>query len=146
MLTGTQNKALQSVLLHYTGKEMQSITPFDDLIVFVTPAGESGRITRNFDGDMEIIIGDELVDIIEKRVYNLLITPDVGNSLEVYMKELRTLCADKISYRSKILIEQILKILELCVLNSDFIPAQSLEVKPFVIHNYKGEKLLYCLN
>jgi len=146
MLTGTQNKALQSVLLHYTGKEMQSITPFDDLIVFITPTGESGRIIRNLDGDMQIIIGDDLVDIIEKRVYNILITPDVGNSLEVYMKELRTLCADKISHRSKLLIEQILKILELCVLNSDFIPAKSLEVKPFVIHNYKGEKLLYCLN
>jgi hypothetical protein len=72
--------------------------------------GQKGEIIETADGDREITIDQEVVYKIEKKVFETLITPDSKNTLEDYLSILKNLLEDsKITYRSKILVNQILK-------------------------------------
>ena len=147
MLTKPQNKALYPLLQHYIGSEVKSIFPDNGSLLFVTLMGQKGEIIETVDGDREITIDQEVVYKIEKKVFETLITPDSKNTLEDYLSILKNLLEDKkITYRSKILVNQILKVLEGYIINSDFLPQKMIEVRPFCVFNYKGNKFINCLN
>ena len=147
MLIEPQNKALYPLLQHYIGSQVTSIIPNNGSILFVTLMGQKGELHETSNGDMEIVIDQEIVYTIEKKVFEALITPSQKITLIDYLDLLRDLLSDKgITYRSRILVNQIIKVLEEYVINSDFIPEKTLEVGPFVIFNYKGNKLVNCLN
>jgi hypothetical protein len=147
MLTKPQNKALYPLLQHYIGSEVKSISTNNGSLLFVTLLGQKGEIIENADGDREITIDQEVVYKIEKKVFETLITPDSKNTLEDYLDILKNLAEDKkITYRSKILVNQILKVLESYIINSDFLPQKMIEVRPFFVFSYKGDKFINCLN
>jgi hypothetical protein len=109
--------------------------------------GQKGELHETNNGDMEILIENEIVYTIEKKVFEALITPSEKINLPDYLCLLRDLSEDKgVTYRSRILVNQIIKVLEGYVLSSDFLPEKILEVRPFVVFNYKGNKLINCLN
>jgi hypothetical protein len=109
--------------------------------------GQKGELHETEKGDMEILIENEIVYTIEKKVFEALITPSQKITLVDYLDLLRDLLEDKgVTYRSRLLVNQIIKVLEGYVLSSDFLPEKILEVRPFVIFNYKGNKLINCLN
>lgn len=147
MLIEPQNKALYPLLQHYIGSQVTSIIPNNGSILFVTLMGQKGELHETPNGDMEIVIDQEIVYTIEKKVFEALITPSQKITLVDYLDLLRDLLSDRgVTYRSRILVNQIIKVLEGYVINSDFIPEKTLEVGPFVIFNYKGNKLINCLN
>lgn len=147
MLIEHQNKALYPLLQHYIGSQVTSIVPNNGSILFVTLMGQKGELHETANGDMEIVIDQEIVYTIEKKVFEALITPSQKISIVEYLDLLRDLSNDKsVTYRSRILVNQIIKVLEGYVINSDFIPEKTLEVGSFVIFNYKGNKLINCLN
>ena len=64
-----------------------------------------------------------------------------------FMKKARVVLEDEdVKYRSKILINQILKVLEDFVLNSEFVPKKSMVISPFWVFIYKGRKFINGLN
>ena len=147
MLTPSQNQALYPVLQHYTGAKIVSISYNDDRLIFNTSWGESGILVENNEGDWEIIIGRELIDMIEKDVFDALVKPSVKSNLEDYIQILDQLSNNQsVSYRSKILVSQILGILEEFILNSNFLPKKEIKFGPFWIFSYKGNKFINSLN
>jgi hypothetical protein len=147
MLTPSQSQALYPVLQHYTGTKIVSISDRGDELIFSNSWGESGLLIENNNGDWEIIIGHELVDRIEKDVFEALVKPEVKSNIEEYIKILDHLTTDSnVSYRSKVLVSQILGILEEFILNSNFVPKKEIKFGPFWIFSYKGNKFVNSLN
>jgi hypothetical protein len=147
MLTPSQSQALYPVLQHYTGTKIVSISDRGDELIFSNSWGQSGLLIENNNGDWEIIIGHELVDRIEKDVFEALVKPEVKSNIEEYIKILDHLTTDSnVSYRSKILVSQILGILEEFILNSNFVPKKEIKFGPFWIFSYKGNKFVNSLN
>lgn len=148
MLTPSQNQALYPVLQHYTGVKIVSVSSNEDNgLTFNTSWGVSGLLLENTNGDWEIIIGQEIIDRIERNVFEALVKPSVKSNLGEYIKILNNLASDKkIGKRSKILVSQILKILEEFILNSNFLPKEEIKFGSFWIFNYKGNKFINSLN
>jgi len=147
MLSKTQNQALYPVLQHYTGSQIISISSENGILLFKNSWGQTGKVIENSDGDWQVIIENEIVDIIEQDVFNILIKPNKKNTLEDYLYQLNSLMnQSKLKYRSKLLIAEIIKFLEDYILTSDFLPKKFLIISPFIIFNYKGNKIINCLN
>lgn len=147
MINPIQSNALYPVLQHYTGCKISSINFNDEGLVFKTLLGERGIVTEDIYGNWNITIGKELVYKIEKDIFNVLINPDKKSSLEDYIDILSDLYNNQeISYRSRILIVNIIKFLEEYIINSDFVPKKSLKIGPLLIYNIKGRKIINYLN
>ncbi len=147
MFNPIQSTALYPVLQHYTGCKISSISLEGDDFIFKTLLGENGILKEDITGNWSIKIGQELVYTIEKDIFNVLINPDKKSSLEDYVDILNDLFNNKdISYRSRLLVVNIMKFLEEYIISSDFVPKKSLRIGPLLIYNLKGRKIINCLN
>jgi hypothetical protein len=147
MLTPSQSQALYPVLQHYTGSKITSISEDGDDLVFRTFLGEKGFLSENISGDWTIRIGGEVVYNIEREVFDALVNPNEKRSLEDYIDILDDLYnSPDVSYRSRVLVVNILKFLEEYILSSDFLPKRILRVGIFEISNCGGKKFINCLN
>lgn len=147
MFNPIQSTALYPVLQHYTGCKISSISLEGDDFIFKTLLGENGILKEDITGNWSIKIGQELVYTIEKDIFNVLINPDKKSSLEDYIDILNDLFNNKdISYRSRLLVVNIMKFLEEYIISSDFVPKKSLRIGPLLIINLKGRKIINCLN
>jgi hypothetical protein len=147
MFNPIQSTALYPVLQHYTGCKISSISLEGDDFIFKTLLGENGILKEDITGNWSIKIGQELVYTIEKDIFNVLINPDKKSSLEDYIDILNDLFNNKdISYRSRLLVVNIMKFLEEYIISSDFVPKKSLRIGPLLIYNLKGRKIINCLN
>jgi len=147
MLTPSQSQALYPVLQHYTGSKITSISSNGNDLSFKTFLGEIGLLSENIKGDWNIVIGGEVVYRIEKDVFNALVNPDDKRSLEDYVEILDDLYnSPDVSYRSRVLVINILKFLEEYILSSDFLPKRSLRSGIFMVFNCDGKKFINCLN
>jgi len=147
MLNPTQNQALYPVLQHYTGCKILSISSEGEDLSFKTYMGDGGILKKDRRGNWIIKIGDEIIYKIEKDVFNVLIKPSKKNSLEDYIEILNELYnSSRISYRSKLLVMNILKFLEEYIIGSDFLPKSNIRVGIFMVFNICGTKIINCLN
>ena len=147
MFNPIQSTALYPVLQHYTGCKISSISLEGDDFIFKTLLGENGILKEDITGNWSIKIGQDLVYTIEKDIFNVLINPDKKSSLEDYIDILNDLFNNKdISYRSRLLVVNIMKFLEEYIISSDFVPKKSLRIGPLLIINLKGRKIINCLN
>lgn len=109
--------------------------------------GDGGILKKDRRGNWIIKIGDEIIYKIEKDVFNVLIKPSKKNSLEDYIEILNELYnSSRISYRSKLLVMNILKFLEEYIIGSDFLPKSNIRVGIFMVFNICGTKIINCLN
>jgi len=147
MIDPIQNHAIYPVLQHYLGCKIASIFPKGEDIMFRTLMGERGILFEDLSGDWKIRIEGEIVYTIEGSVFNVLVNPSKKNSLEDYVQILNDLLSSKsISYRSRILVTNILAFLEEYILSSDFLPKRNLKIGPFEISNCNNIKFINCLN
>jgi hypothetical protein len=147
MFDPIQNQALYPVLQHYTGCKISSVSPEGDVFRFKTLMGDMGIVIEDISGDWSIIIEDEEVYRIEREIFNILIKPDKKSSLEDYIEILNDLLhSGEVSYRSKMLVSNILVFLEEYILSSDFLPKKNIRVGIFSVLNVGGKKFVNCLN
>jgi hypothetical protein len=147
MFDPIQNQALYPVLQHYTGCKISSVSPEGDVFRFKTLMGDMGIVIEDISGDWSIIIEDEEVYRIEREIFNILIKPDKKSSLEDYIEILNNLThSGEVSYRSKMLVSNILVFLEEYILSSDFLPKKNIRVGIFSVLNVGGKKFVNCLN
>lgn len=149
MLTPSQNKALNQVLQHYIGGKIIDIRSNEDgdNMIFSTPLGVNGILSENSEGNWSIIINDEVVDVIEKEVFKILVNPGKKMILDEYLNNLNELIdRQDLKFRSKSLIKSIMKLLEGYILSPDFVPKKDIKVGIHYIVNFKGNKFINCLN
>lgn len=147
ILNQAQNIALQHVLQHYIGGKISSIFPCENGVTFSTFLGQKGKFYENPQGDWSIVIGEEEIEKMEGGVFKALITPESKSNLEQYLGILYSLVSEKnLRYRSLVLVNQLLKILESYAIFSDFVPNKELKVGNFVIFRHKEIKFIYSLN
>ena len=147
MLNPIQNQALYPVLQHYTGCKISSISPEGDVLTFRTFMGDLGIVSEDIEGNWNRTIGEEEIYKIERDIFNVLIKPNSKSSLEDYIEILNELTnSPEVSYRSKILVSNILIFLQEYILNSDFLPKKNIKVGIFSVSNLKGKKFINCLN
>jgi hypothetical protein len=147
MIDPIQSNALYPVLQHYTGCRISSIFPDGDVLTFKTFMGDLGIVKEDIEGNWKITIGDEEIYKIEGDIFNILVKPNSKSSLEDYIEILNDLYnRDDVSYRSKILISNILIFLQEYILNSSFLPKKNIKVGIFSVLNLGGKKFINCLN
>lgn len=147
MFDPIQNQALYPVLQHYTGCKISSVSPEGDVFRFKTLMGDMGIVIEDISGDWSIIIEDEEIYRIEREIFNILIKPDKKSSLEDYIEILNNLThSGEVSYRSKMLVSNILVFLEEYILSSDFLPKKNIRMGIFSVLNVGGKKFVNCLN
>jgi len=147
MLTRSQNQALYPVLQHYTGSQITSIFTEGEDLLFNTLWGEKGKLLEDHDGNWNIVINHEVVESIEKIVFDALVKPSKKNSVEEYLYQLNELVLrSSLKYRSKTLVAEIIKFLEDYILTSNFAPKKPILIGPFAICSYKGKRMVNCLN
>jgi hypothetical protein len=147
MFDPIQNQALYTVLQHYTGCKISSVSPEGDVFRFKTLMGDMGIVIEDISGDWSIIIEDEEIYRIEREIFNILIKPDKKSSLEDYIEILNNLThSGEVSYRSKMLVSNILVFLEEYILSSDFLPKKNIRMGIFSVLNVGGKKFVNCLN
>jgi hypothetical protein len=147
MLNLDREKALYPIIKHYTGVDIQSVYEEDGVYNFRTMLGERGEVYKSEAGNWDITIEDQYIETVEDIVFNILVIPEDKSEMYQFMKKARVVLEDDdIKYRSKILITQILKVLEDFVLNSEFVPNKSMVISPFWVFIYKGRKFINGLN
>jgi hypothetical protein len=147
MFNSGGKQALYPVLQHYTGCKISSIFLDGEYLAFVTFLGEKGILTEDESGDWLVKIGEEVVYRIEGDIFNALVNPDKKNTLEDYVEILNRLCRKpNVSYRSKVLLGNIIKFLEEFILVSDFIPKKKIRIGSFEVFNLNGGKIINSLN
>jgi hypothetical protein len=148
MINPLQSQSLYSVLQHYTGEKISSISVLGEhSLIFNTLMGDNGFVSEDLNGDWEIIIDSKTIYRIEKEVFEVLVKPSKKSSLEDYIEILNSIFMDdNISDRSRLLVSNILLFLEEYILNSEFIPRKEIRVGPFMVFNHNRKKFIYCLN
>ena len=149
MISGSKNKALNSVIQHYIGESIVGIEEFNHGFFFETEVGKKGSLIRSIIGNEWCIsIDGEIVDSIESEVFTTLIEPGGNYTLDQYACILHNLAdSNKIKYRSKSLVSKILMILEDFMINSDeFVPKIPITIGANCIFSHGGIKFMYCLN
>jgi hypothetical protein len=147
MLNLDKEKALYPIIKHYAGVDIQSVYEEDGVYTFKTTMGETGEVYKSIEGDWDIRIENQVVESIEDIVFNILVTPEEKSEMAQFLVKAKNVLDDEsVKYRSKVLITNIIKILEDFVLNSEFVPKKTMTIPPFWIFIYKGRKFINGLN
>jgi hypothetical protein len=145
-LTPLQSQALYPVLQHYTGAPIIDVFLKNEVINFNTMLGSAGKIMEDINGDWKILIEDEIVDVVERDVFQILIKPSKNQMLGDYWGKLNELVNLPLRYRSKTLLNGIISVLKEYIISSDFNPIKPIKVGSFVVQDLKGKKTIICLN
>jgi hypothetical protein len=145
-LTPLQSQALYPVLQHYTGAPIIDVFLKNEVINFNTMLGSAGKIMEDINGDWKILIEDEIVDVVERDVFQILIKPSKNQMLGDYWEKLNELVNLPLRYRSKTLLNGIISVLKEYIISSDFNPIKPIKVGSFVVQDLKGKKTIICLN
>lgn len=149
MVSGSKNKALNSIIQHYIGEAVTGVEETDKCFLFRTGFGKTGSVIRSIIGNEWFIsIEGEIVDSIESEVFTTLVETEGSYTLDQYASILQNLIeSEKIKYRSKSLVSKILVILEDYMVNSeDFIPKNPVRIGTNCIFSHRGIRFMYCLN
>ena len=147
MLSELQSQALYPVLQHYTGSKITFIYLEGENLAFDTIDGESGEVLENHEGNWDIVINGEVIENIERMVFEVLVNPDQKITMDLYLIQLNELVnRSKLKYRSKLLVRAIIKLLEDYILTSDFAPKIPIQIGPFIIGSHSGIRTFQCLN
>lgn len=145
-LSLTQRQALYPILQHYVGATIIDVFFQNDVINFNTMIGNKGEVLKNTSGDWDILIEGEMVDVVEKDVFEVLVKPTNSQTLEDYMEKLNELINLTLRWRSKTLLSGIISVLNEYIINSDYSPIRPIKVGEFVVHDLIGNKNIICLN
>lgn len=63
---------LHSALTHFVSEAVADVSRFENSILFKTDSGRIGLVERNFFGNYNIIIGEDVVYEIEKELYEII--------------------------------------------------------------------------
>jgi hypothetical protein len=137
---------LYPIIEHYIGTRVVRIKRDDDSVLFKTMLGQGGKIEKNIDGDWDLVIGEEKVGEIEDILFSIFCESKDQPPIEKYYKKLLQLKEEHLNYRSSLLVDQLVLSIEFLILNMEIELKNPVDVGPFYIFNYKGEKQILVLN
>lgn len=133
------------MLEHFVGNHVFGIKMLEDSVLFKTDIGANGLISKNINGDWDIIIGDEVVYELEDELLNVLIPGDEKFEIDDYYHNLNNLLNSDLKYRSKSLVIQIVRTLQIFILNAEIKPINPIKFGPFQVYTSKisGKNIIY---
>lgn len=147
MLSEIQDKILYPLLGYYVNNVITSIFYHEDILFFKDSYGQIGKIIKDHNSDLKIIINEEIIDIIEHEIFDIILNINEENNIEKYINKLNLLLNNsKLKYKSKILITKIINILRNIIIFSNLIPLKSSIIYPYYIFNNKKIKIIISLN
>jgi hypothetical protein len=140
-----QKNILVPMLEHFVGNHVFGIKMLEDSVLFKTDIGANGLISKNINGDWDIIIGDEVVYELEDELLNVLIPGDEKFQIDDYYQNLNNLLNSDLKYRSKSLVIQIVRTLQIFILNAEIKPINPIIFGPFQVYTSKisGKNIIY---
>jgi len=142
-----QKNILIPLLEHFVGIHVFGIKIVDNSVIFKTEVGSDGFVSRNINGDWDIIIENEVIYEVEDELIDVLIPKAGKMEIEDYYEKLNTLLSCDLKYRSRSLVLQIVKTLEYFILNAQISPSKPIKIGPFLVYTdkIKGRNII-CLN
>ena len=142
-----QKNILVPLLEHFVGNHVFGVKMEEDSVIFKTEIGTQGLISKNTNGDWDIIIRNEVIYEVEDELFGALMPSKGRVQLDEYYEKLNALLTGNLKYRSKVLVIHIVKTLEYFILNTQINPRIPIKVGPFLVFTSKimGKNIL-CLN
>lgn len=137
---------LYPIIEHYIGDGVAGVKRETGSVYFMTIMGKDGRIEKNNGGDWDLLIENEKVAEIEDSLFSIFCDAKKQPPIDVYYKKLLRVKRKKLNYRSDILVDQLIKSLEMLILNMEVKLKNPLKVGPFLIFNSMGKKEVIVLN
>jgi len=117
---------LYPIIEHYIGDGVAGVKRGHDEVSFLTIMGKDGRIEKNEEGDWDLLVEEEKVAEIEDSLFSIF--------------------CEAINYRSSILVEQLVKSLEMLMLNMEVKLKNPIAIGPFLVFTSMGRKDIIVLN
>jgi hypothetical protein len=108
--------------------------------------GQGGRIEKNIEGDWDLVIGEEKVCEIEDILFSIFCESKDQPPIEKYYKKLLQLKEKHLNHRSTLLVDLLILSIEFLILNMEIELKNPVNIGPFYIFSYKGEKQVLVLN
>lgn len=137
---------LYPIIEHYIGDGVAGVRREDESVSFMTIMGKDGRIEKNQGGDWDLLVEEEKVAEIEDSLFSIFCEARKQPPIDVYYKKLIKVKKKKLNYRSSILVDQLIKSLEMLILNMEVKLKNPLNLGPFFIFNSMGRKEVIVLN
>lgn len=137
---------LYPIIEHYIGDGVAGIKRETESVSFLTVMGKDGRIEKNIEGDWDLLVGEEKVAEIENSLFSIFCEANKQPPIDVYYKKLLKIKKKKLNYRSSILVDQLIKSLEILILNMEVKLKKPITLGQFFIFNLMGKKEVIVLN
>jgi hypothetical protein len=137
---------LYPIIEHYIGTRVARVKRDDESVLFKTMLGQGGRIEKNIEGDCDLVINEEKVGEIEDILFSIFCEAKDQPPIEKYYEKLLQLKEEHLNARSTLLVDQLLLSIEFLILNMEIELKNPVDIGPFYIFNYKGEKQILVLN
>jgi hypothetical protein len=137
---------LYPIIEHYIGDGVAGVKRGHDEVSFLTIMGKDGRIEKNEEGDWDLLVEEEKVAEIEDSLFSIFCEAKKQPPIDVYYKKLLKVKRKKLNYRSSILVEQLVKSLEMLMLNMEVKLKNPIAIGPFLVFTSMGRKDIIVLN
>jgi len=137
---------LYPIIEHYIGDGVAGIRRGEGEVSFSTIMGKDGRIEKNEEGDWDLLVEEEKVAEIEDSLFSIFCEAKKQPPIDVYYKRLLKVKRKKLNYRSSILVEQLIKSLEMFMLNMEVKLKNPITIGPFLVFTSMGRKDVIVLN
>lgn len=137
---------LYPIIEHYIGSGVSELVRDEELVMFSTVMGKDGRIEKNLLGNWDLLVEEEKVAEIENSLFSIFCEAKKQPPIDVYYKKLLNVKKQKLNYRSAILVDQLIKSLEMLILNMEVKLKNPVRIGPFLAFKLMGKKELIVLN
>jgi len=137
---------LYPIIEHYIGIRVVGVERDEEIVQFKTMLGQGGKIERNLSGDWDLLIEEEKVAEIEDVLFSIFCEAKKQPPIDVYYKKLLRVKKKKLNYRSSILVDQLIKSLEMLMLNMEVKLKNPITIGPYFVLKCLGKKEVIVLN
>lgn len=137
---------LHSALTFFVKEPVKEYSKFEDSIVFTTDSGKVGFVEKNFVGNLDVWIGDDVVYEIERELYELIDCDTRKDDLIGFYSELRKEQIDFFQERSKEFFRIVKDSIENIIVNHDLPIQGCVTIGPNQVYYSKGCKIKVNLN
>jgi hypothetical protein len=137
---------LYPIIEHYIGDGVAGVRRGEEAVLFHTVMGKDGRIEKNDGGDWDLLVEEEKVAEIEDGLFSIFCEAKKQPPIDVYYKKLLRVKKKKLNYRSSILVDQLIKSLEMLMLNMEVKLKNPITIGPYFVLKCLGKKEVIVLN
>jgi hypothetical protein len=138
---------LHSALTHFVGEPIAQMSKFEnDILLFQTSSGTTGLVEPNQVGNLDILIGENVIYEIEKDLFDLLEYDKKEIGLITFYNYLKTVDTKGFKNRSKDFFKIVKTSTENIILNYNLPIVGETQIETTQIHYTEDQKIKINLN